>query len=47
MYSSESLEIRHRVKKPSTINLSGFETLKLKIGRLKLWKPTVGNVRNV
>ena len=36
------IEIRHRVKKTSTINLSGFETLKLKIRRLKLWKPTVG-----
>ena len=35
-------EIRHRVnKKTSTINLFGFETLKLKIRRLKLWKPTV------
>ena len=28
-------------KKPSTINLSGFETLKSKIRRLKLWKSTV------
>ena len=28
-------------KKPSTINLFGFETLKLKIRRLKLWKPTL------
>ena len=36
------IEIRHRVKKTSTINLCGFETLKLKIRRLKLWKPTVG-----
>ena len=27
--------------KTSTINLFGFETLKLKIRRLKLWKPTV------
>ena len=36
------IEIRHRVKKTSTINLFGFETLKLKIRRLKLWKPTVG-----
>ena len=35
------IEIRHRVKKTSTINLCGFETLKLKIRRLKLWKPTV------
>ena len=36
------IEIRHRVnKKTSTINLFGFETLKLKIRRLKLWKPTV------
>ena len=35
------IEIRHRVKKISTINLFGFETLKLKIRRLKLWKPTV------
>ena len=28
-------------KKTSTMNLFGFETLKLKIRRLKLWKPTV------
>ena len=28
-------------KKTSTNNLCGFETLKLKIRRLKLWKPTV------
>ena len=35
------IEIRHRVKKTSTIDLFGFETLKLKIRRLKLWKPTV------
>ena len=35
------VEIRHRVKKTSTIKLFGFETLKLKIRRLKLWKPTV------
>ena len=35
------IEIRHRVKKSSTINLFGFETLKLKIRRLKSWKPTV------
>ena len=35
------IEIRHRAKKTSTINSFGFETLKLKIGRLKLWKPTV------
>ena len=35
------IEIRHRVKKTSAINLFGFETLKLKIRRLKLWKPTV------
>ena len=28
-------------KKTSTIKLFGFETLKLKIRRLKLWKPTV------
>ena len=35
------IEIRHRVKKASTINLPGFETLKLKIRRSKLWKPTV------
>ena len=35
------IEIRHRVKKTtSTINVFGFETLKLKIRRLKLWKPT-------
>ena len=36
------IESRHRVEKTSTINLFGFETLKLKIRRLKLWKPTVG-----
>ena len=35
------IEIRHRVKKTSTINLFGFETLILKTRRLKLWKPTV------
>ena len=35
------IEIRHRVKKISAINLFGFETLNLKIRRLKLWKPTV------
>ena len=35
------IEIRHRVKKTSTINLFGFETLKSKIRRLKSWKPTV------
>ena len=35
------IEIRHRVKKTSTINFFGLETLKLKIRRLKLWKPTV------
>ena len=35
------IEIPHRVKDTSTINLFGFETLKLKIRRLKLWKPTV------
>ena len=35
------IEIRHRVKKASTIDLFGFEPLKLKIRRLKLWKPTV------
>ena len=35
------IEIRHRVKKTSTINLFGFETLKLRIRRLKLWKLTV------
>ena len=38
------IEIRHRVKTTSTINLFGFETLKLKIRRLKLWKPTVGRL---
>ena len=38
------IEIRHRVKKTPTISSFGFETLKLKIRRLKLWKPTV--VRN-
>ena len=27
--------------KTSTLNLFGFETLKLKIRRLKFWKPTV------
>ena len=35
------IEIRHRDKKTSTIDLFGFETLTLKIRRLKLWKPTV------
>ena len=35
------IEIRHRVKQTSTTNLFGFETLKLKIRRLKSWKPTV------
>ena len=35
------IEIRHRVKRTSAINLFGFETLKLTIWRLKLWKPTV------
>ena len=40
------IEIRHRVKKTSTIDLFGFETLKLTIRRLKLWKPTVHPVRN-
>ena len=35
------IEIRHRVKKASTMNLFGFETLKLKNRRLKLWKPGV------
>ena len=35
------IEIRHRFKKTSTTNLLGFETLTLKIRRLKLWKPTV------
>ena len=35
------IEIRHRVKKTSTMNLFGFEPLKLKTRRLKLWKPTV------
>ena len=34
------IEIRHRVKQTSTINSFGFETLKLKIRRFKLWKPT-------
>ena len=34
------IEIRHRVKRTSTTNLFGFETLKLKFRRLKLWKPT-------
>ena len=37
------IEIRHRVKKTFTINLFGFETLQLKIRRLKLWKPTVSS----
>ena len=37
------IEIRHRVKKTSTTNLFGFETLKLKIRRSKLWKATVGS----
>ena len=35
------IEIRHRVKKTFTINLFGFETLKLKTRKLKIWKPTV------
>ena len=35
------IEIRHRVKKTSAFNLFGFETLKLNIRRLKLWKPSV------
>ena len=35
------IEFRHRVKRTSTINLLGFETLKLKIRRLKLLWPTV------
>ena len=35
------IEIRHRVKQTTTTNLFGFETLELKIRRLKLWKPTV------
>ena len=39
------IEIRHRVRKTSTIDLFGFETLKLKIRRLKLWKPTVSGSR--
>ena len=34
------IEIWHRVKKTTTMNLFGFETLKSKIRRLKLWKPT-------
>ena len=34
------IEIRHRVQNTSTISLFGFESLKLKIRRLKLWKPT-------
>ena len=34
------IEIRHRVKRTSTISLFGVETLKLKIRRLKLWKST-------
>ena len=33
------------VSKTSTINLFGFETLKMKIRRLKLWKPTVLGLR--
>ena len=40
------IEIRHRVKKTSTMNLLGFETLKLKNRRLKLWKPTVTTMAN-
>ena len=38
------IEIRHSVNKTFTINSFGFETLKLKIRRLKLWKPTVRRV---
>ena len=34
------------VKKTFTINLFGFETLKLKIRRLKLWKPTARDRSN-
>ena len=34
-------------QKTSTINLFGFETLKLKIRRLKLLKPTVGNIADL
>ena len=37
------IEIRHRIKKTSTIDVFGFETLILKIRRLKSWKPTVGS----
>ena len=39
------IEIRHRVKKAFTMNLFGFETLELRIRRLKLWKPTVWKLR--
>ena len=36
------IEIRHRVKKITQLcSLFGFEILKLKIRRLKLWKPIV------
>ena len=35
------IEIRHRLKKSSTTNLFGFETPRLKIRRLKLWRSTV------
>ena len=35
------IDIRHRVDKTYTINLCGFEILKLKFRRLKLWKPAV------
>ena len=38
------IEVRHRVKQTSAINLFGFGTLKLKIRRLKLWKSTVVKV---
>ena len=35
------IEIRHLVKETSTIKFLGFEILKLKLRRLRLWKPIV------
>ena len=39
------IEIQHRVENTSTADLFGFETLKLTIRKLKLWKPTVSALR--
>ena len=40
-------EIRHRVKIHPQLKLFGFETLKLKIRKLKLWKPTINTSHSV